>query len=154
AGPTKWGVLPISRLLRRGSMKLSATQPRPQVREHRGGIAMTAEEKKALVRRFVAQVDADPIGGVQAFTTPDLPCHVPGAPGPLDREAFKQFAGGFYAAFPNLRHHFEDQVAEGDLVVSRLTVTGTHLGDFQGLPPTGNDVSFAAIAIYRVTGDE
>jgi predicted ester cyclase len=114
---------------------------------------MTVEEKKALVRRFVAQVDADPIGGIEAFTAPDLVANVPGAPGPLDREAFKQFVGGFYSAFPNLRHHFENQVAEGDLVVSRLAVTGTHLADFQGLPPTGKDVTIDAIVIYRVKDD-
>src|SRR6476469_1772027 len=115
---------------------------------------MTAEEKKALVRRFVAQVDADPIGGIEAFTTPDLVANVPGAPGPLDREALKQFAGGFYSGFPNLCHHFEDQVAEGDLVACRLTVTGTHLGGFQGLPPTGKDVTIDAIVIYGVRGDK
>ncbi len=69
---------------------------------------------------------------------------------PIDREGFRQFVSLFYLAFPDLRHTVEDQVAEGDKVVSRLTVQGTHQGPFQGMAPTGKQVKFTDIMISRI----
>jgi steroid delta-isomerase-like uncharacterized protein len=54
-------------------------------------------------------------------------------------------------AFPDLQMRIEDVVAEGDRVVVRLTVTGTHRGLFRGVPATGRAVSFGAIRIYQLT---
>jgi predicted ester cyclase len=52
-------------------------------------------------------------------------------------------------AFPDIRITLEELIEEGDLVVERDTVTGTHLGDFDGLPPTGRSVSYQEIFIMR-----
>ena len=48
----------------------------------------------------------------------------------------------------------EDLIAEGDKVVVRLTVRGTHQGDFLGMPPTGKVVTYAGIAICRFAGSK
>jgi steroid delta-isomerase-like uncharacterized protein len=56
-----------------------------------------------------------------------------------------------YRAFPDLHITVEDVIEEGDKVVVRDTVTGTHLGDFNGLPPTGKSVSYGEIFIIRFT---
>ena len=56
-------------------------------------------------------------------------------------------------AFPDLRHNEEAIIVEGDTVVSVLNVTGTHTGNFFILPPTGNEISYDAVHIYRVGED-
>ena len=57
----------------------------------------------------------------------------------------------FRAAFPDLSTTIEDLVAEGDKVVVRSRLRATHLGTFQGLPPTGKPIEIEAINIYRIT---
>jgi steroid delta-isomerase-like uncharacterized protein len=56
-------------------------------------------------------------------------------------------------AFPDLRHHEEEIIAQNDKVVSVLNVTGTHTGNFFILPPTGNKISYEAVHVYRVGED-
>ena len=54
------------------------------------------------------------------------------------------------AAFPDMRLSIEEQVAEGDRVVTRVTFRGTHRGDFAGIAPTGREVAFAGTAVDRL----
>ncbi len=56
----------------------------------------------------------------------------------------------FRAGFPDIQFPIEDLIAEGDKVVARYTVRGTHRGDFQGIPPTGKEVAFSSIEIDRM----
>jgi predicted ester cyclase len=56
-------------------------------------------------------------------------------------------------AFPDLRHHEEAIIAQDDMVVSIINVTGTHNGNFFILPPTGNKNSYEAVHLYRVDED-
>jgi steroid delta-isomerase-like uncharacterized protein len=56
-------------------------------------------------------------------------------------------------AFPDLRHHEEAIIAQDDMVVSILNVTGTNTGNFFILPPTGNEISYEAVHLYRVGED-
>jgi steroid delta-isomerase-like uncharacterized protein len=109
---------------------------------------MSTDNLKALARQFYAAIDADQASTMPAVLSPDLKVYQPGMP-PLDRVAFQQFGQVFYAAFPDLHHHIEDQVAEGDTVVNRLVIRGTHQGAFQGIPPTNKAVTLTAIAIQR-----
>jgi predicted ester cyclase len=53
-------------------------------------------------------------------------------------------------AFPDLHFTIEDMFAEGDKVATRWTIRGTHRGEFMGLPPTGNQVTWSGINITRV----
>ena len=57
-------------------------------------------------------------------------------------------------AFPDLHMTFEDQISEADRVVTRWTATGTHLGPFQGIPPTGRQARTTGIFINRVVGGQ
>jgi predicted ester cyclase len=54
-----------------------------------------------------------------------------------------------YRAFPDIHITLEDLIEEGDKVVEKDTVTGTHLGEFNGLPPTGRSVAYTEIFIMR-----
>jgi predicted ester cyclase len=55
-------------------------------------------------------------------------------------------------AFPDLRHHEEAIIAQDDIVVSVINMTGMHNGNFFILPPTGNEISYEAVHLYKVDG--
>jgi steroid delta-isomerase-like uncharacterized protein len=67
--------------------------------------------------------------------------HIIGMP-PMDVSGRKQIFAGAVSAFPDFHHNIIDVVAENDKVAVRYIVTGTHKGQFQGIPPTGKQVSF------------
>ena len=62
----------------------------------------------------------------------------------------KQLVAALRAAFPDLYITIEDQIADGDRVVTRWTARGTHTGEFQGIPPTGKPGKMTGIDIDRV----
>jgi steroid delta-isomerase-like uncharacterized protein len=66
--------------------------------------------------------------------------------------ALKEVFGRLHRAFPDLHVTVEDMVEEGDKVVGRNTVTGTHQGEYLGLPPTGKSVTYNEIIIFRFAG--
>ncbi len=72
---------------------------------------------------------------------------VPDIHGP---DGYKQLVSDVRSAFPDLRLTVEDQIAEGDMVVTRWTLTGTHKGDFMGIPSTGVQVTVTGIDIDRI----
>ena len=61
----------------------------------------------------------------------------------------KEVFGRLHRAFPDLHIKVEDLIAEGDKVVARDTVTGTHQGEYMGLPPTGKSITYNEIVICR-----
>jgi steroid delta-isomerase-like uncharacterized protein len=111
---------------------------------------VSTNANKDLIRRFYTTIDRDGTGAADPFLTQDCAVNMTGAPGQLDRETFKQFGAGFYAAFPDLRHNVEDMVAEGDRLVARLRVTGTHRGDLMGIAASGRPVDFGAISAFTI----
>jgi steroid delta-isomerase-like uncharacterized protein len=70
--------------------------------------------------------------------------------GELKGEALKQFVASVYAAFPDIRFTIQDQVAEGDKLVTRWSCTATHQGEFMGLAPTGKQVATSGMTISRI----
>ena len=106
---------------------------------------------KSLVRRYVEQVL---IGGkldsIGEFVSPTYKRYVSATAAPLNVEGQKQRLAGLFAAFPDMQITIEDLFAEGDRVAWRLTVRGTHQGAFQGIPPTGKAVTFAAFEMARI----
>ncbi len=109
-----------------------------------------SEENKALVRQFVAAADQQDFERAAACLSPDVVVHLAGAPAPLDFPTFFQFGQLWHAAFPDEQTVFDDQLAEGDRVVSRMISTATHTGEFQGIPPTGKRIVVTGIWIERI----
>jgi steroid delta-isomerase-like uncharacterized protein len=70
------------------------------------------------------------------------------------KEGVKAFFRMYVAAFPDLRFHPEDMIAGGDKVVTRARATGTHEGEFLGIPPTGRSVDVQLIDIVRFGDDD
>lgn len=82
---------------------------------------------------------------------PDLLFHAPVPNGMTGVQALKHVWVTLLHAFPDLRVAIEDVIAEGDKVVHRNTVTGTHQGEYRGVAPTGKTVTYNEIFIFRFT---
>ena len=110
-----------------------------------------AESNKALVRRFYEEIDKGNIGVLDEVVAEDYLDHSPPPfPGLASgREGLKQAFTMFQHATPGY-HQIEDQIAEGDKVVTRLTSIGKHEGDLPGAPRTGNDLKKTSITIHRI----
>jgi steroid delta-isomerase-like uncharacterized protein len=108
-------------------------------------------ENKALVRRYVEEVlnnrNLDLIDKLFAPTFIDHDTSMPDARGPA---GVKRLAAMVHGSFPDLHFTVEDMVAEGDKVVYRYSVRGTHQGDFMGIAATGKQFAVTGIHIYRV----
>jgi steroid delta-isomerase-like uncharacterized protein len=76
---------------------------------------------------------------------------IPGLP--PTKEGVLQYFRFMLAAFPDMRMDVQDVIASGDKAVARLRVSGTHMGDFAGIPATGNPVSVNNIDIFRFSED-
>ncbi|KEQ24831.1 ester cyclase [Paenibacillus tyrfis] len=66
------------------------------------------------------------------------------------KEGLKQFAGKILGAFPDKRYTVEEMIAQGEKVLVRMTVKGTHTGTFFGASPTGNSIDVTLYRQYRV----
>ena len=113
---------------------------------------MSSEANKALVRRIFELTDKNDWSALSEIFAPDYQLRFPGKIGITDAEDHLRTARAFYKAFPDLDHTIEDQIAEGDRVLTRMTLRGTHRGDFLGVSATGRHVSFEHVSIHRVRG--
>jgi predicted ester cyclase len=101
---------------------------------------MSTEENKALVRREQEELwnhtgDLDAAGDLFA---------------PEQAEAARQEASDFRRGFPDVVSTIEDLVAEGDRVAARWSARATHQGEYVGVAPTGKEVEFTGISVYRI----
>jgi predicted ester cyclase len=113
-------------------------------------MASPEEQNKQVVRQVFEFYNQQDIEKVEKFFSPKQHIfHFPGVP-PMDWNSHKQFIIGLSKAFPDLHFKVEDILAEGDKVAYRLTVTGTHKGEFQGIRPTDKKVSFSSTGISNI----
>jgi steroid delta-isomerase-like uncharacterized protein len=112
------------------------------------------EENKAVARRLYSELASQGNSSVaDELVAENFVDHNP--PGPdiaSGREGLKQVFAAGRSAFPDMKLTINDQVAEGDMVVNRLTISGTHQGDYRGMPATGKSFSIEAVDIFRFEG--
>jgi len=112
---------------------------------------VSTEENKALVRRFVDEVQSrGNIDVLDGICSPEFVNHSAPPGVPPTCEGVKQLTAMFRQAFPDSYFTVEDMMAEGDKVATRKTFHGTHQGEFMGIPPTGQQVSMGLIDIVRI----
>jgi steroid delta-isomerase-like uncharacterized protein len=120
--------------------------------------AAQATANKAAFSRFQDAVntgDAEVIEKIiDEVVEPNVLFHAPVPAGATGAQALKQVWTVLLRAFPDLHVHIEDLIAEGDKVVARNTVTGTHEGEYHGVPPTGKSVTYHEIFILRFAGGQ
>src|SRR5919112_417354 len=109
-----------------------------------------AEENKAIFRRY-----AEEVGNQQNFEIVDeiferYISHQPdGSTLVRGPEDVKRFHREYHSAFPDFHINIEDQIAEGDKVVSHYTIRGTHQGDFRGMAPSGKEIEIKGVTTFR-----
>ena len=115
---------------------------------------MSAEENKALARRVIEEMfNKGNLALADELIAPEYVDHDPAMPEDIrGPEGFKQYVGAYRSAFSDLHVGIEDQIAEGDKVVTRWTGTGTHDGEFASIAPTGNRVTLPGMEIVRISG--
>jgi steroid delta-isomerase-like uncharacterized protein len=115
-----------------------------------------AESNKAAIRRFH---DATNTGRmdlisetIDALVEPDAVIRTPLPIDASGAQILKEVFARLLHVFPDLQVTIDDLIEEADKVVSRNTVTGTHLGDYMGHPPTGKPVTYSEIFVFRFAG--
>jgi steroid delta-isomerase-like uncharacterized protein len=112
-----------------------------------------AMDHAATMRRAYDLVNAGDIDGFGDLLADDFVEHeeLPGLePG---KEGVKAFFRMYRAAFPDLQMSPEDVIASGDKVVTRARATGTHQGEFMGMPATGRRIDVQLVDIVRFDDD-
>lgn len=112
---------------------------------------LLAAQNKALVLQFYKSFDNRRLLEGLSLLSVDLTAHMAGTPDPLDQAGFARVGTEMYNAFPDGQHIFSQVIAHRDTVVTSGFFIGTHLGPFQGLPPTGKAVRFSIMHIDRVS---
>jgi len=114
---------------------------------------MSAEQNKALARRVYEIVSTGDFGQAEEIVDQDAPdneLHPDDPPAKLI-DTFKETFSEAREGFPDLSITVEDVMAEGDRVAARVTMRGTHLGEFQGIAPTGKRVEVKAMDMFRIS---
>jgi steroid delta-isomerase-like uncharacterized protein len=112
---------------------------------------MSEADNKALVRRLLEELrDGWHLATVEKYYAPDYRRHNTATSTPLTREEQRQRASRLRAAFTDAQVTLEDIIAEGDRVAYRLTIRGTHTGEFLGVPASGRRVAVSFFAIVRI----
>jgi steroid delta-isomerase-like uncharacterized protein len=111
---------------------------------------VSTEENKATFRRYVEEVGNEGNLDLAEEIFDRYLAHQPDGSA-LERgpEDVKRFMGEFRSAFPDFHSTVEDQLAEGDKVVTRWRMRGTHEGEFRGIAPTGNELDITGMGIFR-----
>lgn len=112
---------------------------------------MSTEANKSVLRRFFEELfNTGDLSVADEIVVVDYVNHNT-VPGELyGREGLKAFVTLLRTAFPDIHFTIDDQIAEGDKVATRLHFTGTHQGEFAGVPATGKPVTVTAINVQRV----
>jgi len=116
---------------------------------------MSAKEIKALERRLYEECNkgkAAAMAVIDELYATDLVYHSSTGRDIRGVKDYKQHVSDMYSAFPDFHFTIDDMVVEGDKVAVRLTATGTHKGEFRGIPPTNKKVTMWEIQIDRVAG--
>jgi steroid delta-isomerase-like uncharacterized protein len=110
-----------------------------------------AEQNRAIVRRFIEEFKNRANHGiVDELLAPSFVHHFQDPRVPRGREGFRMLGQSVAKAFPDVHVKIEDLVVEGNVVVERNTVTGTHKGEFNGIPATGRKVGWTEIDLYKL----
>lgn len=114
---------------------------------------MTTDQNKTAARRFVEEgLNKNNWAVITETQDAKFVDHQQAAPGfPTGPEGFKQYLTAFRTAFPDFHYTIDDQIAEGDKVVSRMTGQGTMKGSFAGMSATGKHATWSEIHISRFT---
>ncbi len=111
---------------------------------------MSMEDNKTLIRRYQEAYNRNELDELAEILSPSMVMHnfLPGLPPSLENA--RQIHLMAVKAYPDFHTQIDDLLAEGDKVVMRSTLTGTHQGEFMGVPPSGVNIKVTGISIFRI----
>jgi len=113
--------------------------------------AKIEEQNEALRLRFMEELNKGNVGIVDELCAPDYSYFSPsGTSGVRTREEHAAMIQAVAKGFPDATRRIEELYTSGDRVISRITFTATHEGEFWGIPATGNRIEFSDISIFRI----
>jgi steroid delta-isomerase-like uncharacterized protein len=109
---------------------------------------MTAEENKTIINAFIEEViNKKNLNAANDLVAEDFVEHIPFPGQGPGREGLKFVLNAMFIGFPDMKWTVHEQIAEGEKVVTRFSWTGTHQGEFMGIPSTGKSVEVWGIVI-------
>lgn len=110
-----------------------------------------SEANKAVSRRLTEEAfNQGKYGVIDELVAPTFVNHDPATGDTKGPQGTRELIEGFRSAFPDIEIRIEEQVAEGDLVVTRWTGTGTHKGELMGVAPTGKGTTVTGVTIDKI----
>jgi len=112
---------------------------------------MANPDNEAVARRAIDVFNTGDMSVIDETSSPDSVGHDPANPEDLvGPEAFKGLVGMYREAFPDLEMKVEDQISDGDMVVTRWSTRGTNTGSLAGMPATGKSTALTGITIDKI----
>jgi predicted ester cyclase len=111
---------------------------------------MSTEQNKAITRRIVAGLSQGDLSVIDELFAATYVEHAAPPDFPPGREGVKRFFSAVRAAFPDFSYTIDDEIAEGDKVVQRVTGRGTMQGEFMGMTATGKQAAWTEIHVARL----
>jgi steroid delta-isomerase-like uncharacterized protein len=113
--------------------------------------AKIEEQNKEIVKRVFEEMNKGNIEIINELYAPDYGYYSPSNnPKPMSREETIEFLKMVSRAFPDINWSIEELIAKGDRLVVRFIVTGTHQGEFQGIPAIGSKIEVSSILIWSI----
>ena len=111
---------------------------------------MSAENKAVMRRIYEEFWNEGNFDALDEIVSADYVLHVPTPPGaPSGRAGLQWVIQMYRAAFPDIHVQIEDQIAESDKVLTRITIQGTHQGPLMNIPATNKQVTVTALVLTR-----
>ena len=112
--------------------------------------ATTPSDKETIAMRWHDEaINGGDLDVIQQIVAPNVVHHAGTFPDGEGPEAITTVLGALLTGFPDVQHTIEQVIADGDFVVIRFQAVGTHEGEFQGYEPTGKQVTWSGINIFR-----
>jgi steroid delta-isomerase-like uncharacterized protein len=115
---------------------------------------MTSDANNQLNRQWIQAFNERDWTKEAACRSANFQAHVSGAPSPLDASGWAGFLQSFTTAFPDARIDIGASISEGEQVATRWTIYGTHRGEFQGVPPSGQQIVLPGVDFSLVVDDK
>jgi steroid delta-isomerase-like uncharacterized protein len=113
--------------------------------------AEVAEQNEALYRGIIEEINKGSLEVFNEFYSPDYFYYYPSNnPKPMSREETQEFLKMLFKAFPDFNLSIEELFAVEDRIIVRYIIRGTHEGEFQGIPATGNKIEISSTFIIRI----
>ena len=125
----------------------------PSTTTQKGRISLSTQDNKAIARRFIQVWGKGSLDIIDELAAPNISVFSSIVPETIHGpEAFKQVLMMMRSGLPDVDISVEEEIAEGDKVVVGWMMGGTHLSELMGIPPTGKQVTWTGITIYRLAG--